>query len=62
MGSVISIIGVFFFLYLIYDAYVKKVLFRGWGYNGGTLEWVLGSPPEWHTYLEAPFVFKRCLR
>ena len=29
VGSVISIVGVFIFLYIIYDAYVKKVLFRG---------------------------------
>jgi len=38
VGSVISIVGVFIFLYIIYDAYVKKVLFKDWGYNGGTLE------------------------
>ena len=45
---------------MVYDALKKQILFRGWGDGVETLEWVQVSPPEWHTYLEAPYVCKKC--
>ena len=59
-GSVISLVSIMVFFYMVYDALKKQILFRGWGDGVETLEWVQVSPPEWHTYSEAPYVWKKC--
>nr|BAR46010.1 cytochrome c oxidase subunit I [Aurelia sp. 4 sensu Dawson et al. (2005)] len=60
LGSAISIIGVLWFVHIIYDAYHREVKFVGWSNNSGyapSLEWIQNSPPTHHTYDELPFVF-----
>ena len=60
LGSAISIVGVLWFVYIIYDAYYREVKFIGWSNNSGyapSLEWIQNSPPTHHTYDELPFVF-----
>ena len=60
LGSVISIIGVVWFIFVIYDAFVREEKFTGWvtdEYNSSTtLEWVFNSPPTLHTYNELPLI------
>lgn len=61
LGSMISIVGVIWFLYIVYDAYVREENFMGWTNNIGecsTLEWIQTTPPSFHTYNELPFVCK----
>lgn len=53
LGSIISIIGVLWFVFLIYDAYNKEIVFNNWE-NGTTLEWLTSSPSEFHTFNELP--------
>ena len=61
LGSAISIIGIVWFIFIIYDAFVNEVEFKGWeenSYNASkTLEWVFNSPPAHHTYNELPIIF-----
>nr|YP_010133403.1 cytochrome c oxidase subunit I [Exaiptasia diaphana]CDG50911.1 cytochrome c oxidase subunit I [Exaiptasia diaphana]CDG50925.1 cytochrome c oxidase subunit I [Exaiptasia diaphana] len=61
LGSTISIVGVIWFVYIVYDAYVREIKFIGWVENTGaswsSLEWVQPSPPMSHTYNELPFVY-----
>nr|QIN90378.1 cytochrome c oxidase subunit I [Relicanthus daphneae] len=61
LGSTLSIVGVLWFVYIVYDAYVWEIRFIGWIENTGTswssLEWVQPSPPLSHTYNELPFVY-----
>ena len=60
VGSTISIIGVVWFIFVIYDAFVREEKFVSWTndeYNSTTtLEWVFNSPPALHTYNELPLV------
>nr|YP_009413541.1 cytochrome c oxidase subunit I [Zoanthus sansibaricus]ASM81639.1 cytochrome c oxidase subunit I [Zoanthus sansibaricus] len=61
LGSTISIVGVLWFVFIVYDAYAREVKFIGWIENSGaswaSLEWVQPSPPQPHTYNELPFVY-----
>lgn len=60
LGSMISIVGVAWFLYIVFDAYVRGEFFTGWTNNIGecsTLEWVQTTPPSFHTYNELPYVY-----
>jgi heme/copper-type cytochrome/quinol oxidase subunit 1 len=60
LGSTISIIGVVWFIFIIYDAFVREEKFVSWTnneYNSTTtLEWVFNSPPALHTYNELPLI------
>jgi heme/copper-type cytochrome/quinol oxidase subunit 1 len=61
IGSVISIVAALWFIFVIYDAYVREEKFVYWinEYNTSpTLEWIQTSPPAHHTYNELPFVFQ----
>ena len=61
LGSVISIIGVLWFIFIIYDAFVREEKFVSWtesDYASNTLEWVFNSPPVLHTYNELPFIYQ----
>ena len=61
LGSTISIIGVIWFIFIIYDAFVREEKFVSWydnNYNSNvTLEWVFNSPPAHHTYNELPLIY-----
>ena len=61
LGSTISIIGVLWFIFIIYDAFVREEKFVSWYDNNyasnPTLEWVFNSPPEHHTYNELPLIY-----
>jgi heme/copper-type cytochrome/quinol oxidase subunit 1 len=57
LGSVISLLGIIVFIYVVWDAFVWEIPFQGWdldrkGFN--TLEWVHVSPPLGHSYIELP--------
>jgi len=69
VGSLISLVAVFVFLYIIYEAFVAKVpaASNPWAapeyFNTQTdvdavssLEWVLSSPAPLHTYEELPYL------
>ncbi len=55
-GSYLSGVGIILFLYLIWDAFAKKVPAgdNPWGEGANTLEWTLSSPPAFHTYETLP--------
>jgi cytochrome c oxidase subunit 1 len=55
-GSYLSGFGVLIFLYLVYDAFQKKVLAgdNPWGVGATTLEWTLSSPPPFHQFETLP--------
>ena len=59
VGSIISIIGVIWFIFVIFEAFKTEELFISWGakekIKEPTLDWVLLSPPEAHTFNELPF-------
>ena len=62
LGSVISILGVILFIYVVWDAYYHEIKFLGWvdESNGhSSLEWAQVSPPAPHTYNELPLISKR---
>jgi cytochrome c oxidase subunit 1 len=62
IGSIISIIGVLWFIFIIYDAFLRQNSFKGWVENTGhynSLEWLHSSPPFFHTYNELPYVVKK---
>jgi cytochrome c oxidase subunit 1 len=56
VGSYISAIGVFIFLYVLWDAFRKKRLAgdNPWGAGATTLEWSLSSPPPFHQWEVLP--------
>ena len=55
-GAYLSFASVFLFLYIIYDAFAKKVLAgdNPWGVGATTLEWTLSSPPPFHQFETLP--------
>ena len=55
-GSYLSGVGIILFLYLIWDAFAKKVPAGNnpWGEGATTLEWTLSSPPAFHTFETLP--------
>jgi cytochrome c oxidase subunit 1 len=59
LGSTLSIIGVVWFIFIVYDAFVREEKFISWNNSNdiNTLEWVFNSPPALHTYNELPFIF-----
>lgn len=58
LGSTISVVGVLWFVYVVYDAYARGNLFIGWVQDTvSSLEWVQPSPPMSHTFNELPFTF-----
>jgi len=56
IGSYISAVAVFVFLYGVYEAFAKKRLAGAnpWGAGATTLEWQLSSPPPFHQWEELP--------
>ena len=55
-GAYLSFASVILFLYVIYDAFAKKVLAgdNPWGAGATTLEWTLSSPPPYHQFETLP--------
>lgn len=55
-GSYLSGLGVLVFLYIIFDAFLKKRLAgdNPWGAGATTLEWTLSSPPPFHQFATLP--------
>nr|AER54583.1 cytochrome c oxidase subunit 1 [Lucernaria janetae] len=59
-GSAISIIAVLWFIYIVYDAFVKEIPFVTWLETSDvapSLEWIQLSPPTIHTYNELPYIY-----
>ena len=56
IGSYISALGVFIFLYMLWDAFSKKRVAGAnpWGAGATTLEWMLPSPPPFHQWEDLP--------
>ena len=56
IGSYISAVGVFIFLYMLWDTFAKKRLAgdNPWGPGATTLEWALPSPPPFHQWETLP--------
>lgn len=62
LGSMISIIGVIWFIFIIYEAYHSERISIGRdfllnGNNDFTLEWLTESPSPFHTFDELPQTF-----
>lgn len=59
LGSIISIVGVVWFVFIIYDAFKNEYPFISPTYNpdmeSPTLEWLTNSPAEFHTFNELPY-------
>ena len=55
-GAYLSFAGVILFLYIIFEAFQKKVLAgdNPWGPGATTLEWTLSSPPPYHQFETLP--------
>ena len=56
LGAYLSFAGVLLFLYIIFEAFQKKVLAgdNPWGPGATTLEWTLSSPPPYHSFETLP--------
>ena len=61
LGSTLSIIGVVWFIFIIYDAFVREEKFVSWNNSKeiNSLEWVFNSPPAFHTYYELPYIHSK---
>ena len=59
LGSTLSIIGIIWFIFIIYDAFVQEEKFISWSTSNeiNSLEWIQNSPPNHHTYNELPFIY-----
>lgn len=58
MGAFLSGFASLLFVYLIFDAFRRKVQApdNPWGEGADTLEWTISSPPPFHTFEEQPRV------
>jgi cytochrome c oxidase subunit 1 len=56
IGALISLAATVVFLYLVYEAFMRKRVAgdNPWGVGATTLEWTLPSPPPFHTYETLP--------
>jgi cytochrome c oxidase subunit 1 len=61
LGSTLSIIGVIWFIFIIYDGLVREEKFVYWNNSKeiNSLEWVFASPPAYHTYYELGYIHIR---
>nr|YP_010338937.1 cytochrome c oxidase subunit 1 [Erythrolobus coxiae]UNJ19009.1 cytochrome c oxidase subunit 1 [Erythrolobus coxiae] len=65
-GSYISLIAVFIFIFIVWNALTTKnaIPNNPWNFIGvsfkgsNTLEWILTSPPPYHSFLEIPLIKK----
>jgi cytochrome c oxidase subunit 1 len=57
-GYVITLIGVFVFLAMLIEAFVRRRpgVANPWGEGATTLEWTLSSPPPYHQFSELPII------
>ncbi len=58
IGSYIAGVGALFFLYIVFDLFMKKrkVGANPWGEGANTLEWTVDSPPAFHTFEKLPVI------
>ncbi len=58
IGAYISVFSAFFFLIVIFEAFIKarKAQKNPWGKGATTFEWELSSPPPFHSYDDLPKV------
>ena len=58
LGSTLSILGAVWFIFIIYDAFVREEEFKSWSFTKeiNSLEWIFTSPPPSHTYNELPII------
>nr|YP_010596278.1 cytochrome c oxidase subunit I [Tropiometra macrodiscus]WAJ60703.1 cytochrome c oxidase subunit 1 [Tropiometra macrodiscus] len=57
VGSVVSLVAVIFFMFLVWEAFVVRRKVFSFDFVGSSLEWQYKSfPPSHHTYGETPFV------
>jgi len=58
IGAYISFAGVFIFLFIVAQSFMKKVPAGNnpWGEGATTLEWTLSSPPPFHQFNELPVI------
>nr|ALR69022.1 cytochrome c oxidase subunit I [Apistogramma cacatuoides] len=56
MGSTISVIAVFLFLFIVWEAFSSKREVLSVEYMISNLEWLQGSPPPHHTFEEPTFI------
>ena len=58
IGAYISVFAAFFFLIVIFEAFIKarKAQKNPWGKGATTFEWELSSPPPFHSYDDLPKV------
>ena len=60
-GSYISVIATLFFFYVVYKTLTSNIKCKNnpWETTpgiSGTLEWMVGSPPAYHTFQEIPSI------
>uniref|UniRef100_A0AAU6PC53 Cytochrome c oxidase subunit 1 n=1 Tax=Midoria longicornis TaxID=3133673 RepID=A0AAU6PC53_9HEMI len=56
LGSIISLVGVFFFIFIIWESIVSVRLFFYSVFNNSSIEWFHGYPPGSHSYFELPIL------
>jgi cytochrome c oxidase subunit 1 len=56
IGALITMIGTFFFFYVVYRTFTakEKCAANPWGEGATTLEWTVPSPAPFHTFEETP--------
>nr|YP_010933728.1 cytochrome c oxidase subunit I [Ptychadena neumanni]WKT11862.1 cytochrome c oxidase subunit I [Ptychadena neumanni]WKT11875.1 cytochrome c oxidase subunit I [Ptychadena neumanni]WKT11888.1 cytochrome c oxidase subunit I [Ptychadena neumanni]WKT11901.1 cytochrome c oxidase subunit I [Ptychadena neumanni]WKT11914.1 cytochrome c oxidase subunit I [Ptychadena neumanni] len=58
VGSLISLVAVVMMMFIIWEAFTSKRLTTDQHLNVTNVEWLLGFPPQHHTFEEAPFLMK----
>ena len=56
LGSLISLIAVIMFIFIIWEAFASKREVGHVDIASSNLEWVHGTPPPYHTFEEPPFI------
>nr|YP_001165458.1 cytochrome c oxidase subunit I [Odorrana tormota]ABG77316.1 cytochrome oxidase subunit I [Odorrana tormota] len=58
VGSMISLVAVMLMMFIIWEAFAAKRLFTGSELVSTNVEWLLSSPPNYHTFEESTFSIK----
>nr|BCG05741.1 cytochrome c oxidase subunit I [Glandirana rugosa] len=58
IGSLISLVAVVMMMFIIWEAFAAKRLFSGAKLTSTNIEWLLGFPPQYHTFEESTFSIK----
>lgn len=58
IGSIISLIGTFYFFFILWERFVSQRLVIFIKRTNFSIEWLISNPPSYHSFFEIPKLFK----